>query len=198
MREPSASNTWTRYQTHFARVTSRLYKPFSCPMQSRACDTRYCSSVIKWDGARKRKRKKRVQFNNFSSKKKTTTTTTTRKAWPEYDQNDTRYCSSVIKWDGARKRKRKKRVQFNNFSSKKNNNNNNDDKKSLARIWPEFKVIIYYPARHAQQSVRWRAWMDWSAERWTEGETHASTTFHECLRNWCCYKFRLSVSFYTK
>lgn len=148
MREPSASNTWTRYQIHFARETSRLYKPFSCPMQWRACDTRYCSSVIKWDGARKRKRKKRVQFNNFSSKKK--------------------------------------------------KNNNNDDKKSLARIWPEFKVIIYYPARHAQQSVRWRAWMDWSAERWTEGETHASTTFHECLRNWCCYKFRLSVSFYTK
>lgn len=97
MREPSASNTWTRYQIHFARVTSRLYKPFSCPMQSRACDTRYCSSVIKWDGARKRKRKKRVQFNNFSSKKKTTTTTTTRKAWPEYDQN--LKSSSIIRLD---------------------------------------------------------------------------------------------------
>lgn len=96
MREPSASNTWTRYQTHFARVTSRLYKPFSCPMQSRACDTRYCSSVIKWDGARKRKRKKRVQFNNFSSKKKTTTTTI-RKAWPEYDQN--LMSSSIIRLD---------------------------------------------------------------------------------------------------
>lgn len=97
MREPSASNTWTRYQIHFARVTSRLYKPFSCPMQSRACDTTYCSSVIKWDGARKRKRKKRVQFNNFSSKKKTTTTTTTRKAWPEYDQN--LKSSSIIRLD---------------------------------------------------------------------------------------------------
>lgn len=97
MREPSASNTWTRYQTHFARVTSRLYKPFSCSMQSRACDTRYCSSVIKWDGARKRKSEKRVQFNNFSSKKKTTTTTTTRKAWPEYDQN--LKSSSIIRLD---------------------------------------------------------------------------------------------------
>ena len=95
------------------------------------------------------------------------------------------------------KERGKKGFSLTTFHRKKNNNNN-DDKKSLARIWPEFKVIIYYPARHAQQSVRWRAWMDWSAERWTEGETHASTTFHECLRNWCCYKFRLSVSFYTK